>query len=214
MKKGLLLLLILISNIAVSQSNDTASKSGRFELGVRSTISLFENDGYSGYGAGGQFRIWLGNKLNTEWYADYITTDIGGLGNRKTGHVGWSVMFYPLNNPKKINPYLLAGHCFDFAKITIYNENEASKNRFGSAVQVGMGTSFYLTQKLDISISGQYMVHVGNDIHTYETIVNGETQLTFDNPDGHSHHHHGSGASIEGHLLFTASINLKIAELW
>lgn len=211
------ILLIGISTYSSAQTptffKGIESKSGRFELGTRTTISLFENDGHTGFGAGGQFRIWLGNKLNTEWYADNITTDINGLGNRKTGHIGWSVMFYPLNNPKKINPYLIAGHCFDLAKITVYDEFNTTKTRKSAAVQIGLGTSFYLTEKLDLSISGQYMIHVGDDIHTYETTINGEKILSFENPDGHDHHH-GEGTAIEGHLLITASLNFKIAQLW
>lgn len=190
------------------------SQAGNFELGTRNTISLFENDGYTGMGIGGQFRIWLGNKLNTEWYADYITTDIGGLGNRKTGHIGWSVMFYPFDGSRKISPYLLAGHCFDLAKITIYNQENISKNRVSSAIQVGLGNSFRLTKNIDLSVSAQYMMHVGDDIHTYKTTVAGENTLTFSNPeDGHSHSH-GNNYASEGHILITTSLNVKIADLW
>lgn len=217
MKKVVLsfsLILALQINLAqeLDEKDNHLNKSGRFELGTRTTLSLFENDGYTGFGAGGQFRIWLGNKLNTEWYADYITTDIGGLGNRKTGHIGWSVMFYPLNT-KKITPYLVAGHCFDYATITVYDDKQTSKSRKSAAVQIGIGTSFILTEKLDFSISGQYMSHIGDDIHTYETTLNGKKTLSFDNPDEHSHSH-SHGTSIEGHLLITVSLNFKIAKLW
>src|SRR5687768_5434172 len=85
-------------------------KAGSFELGMRNTLSLFGNDGTFGFGTGGQFRLMLGKKLNTEWFADYIQTDLYNMGKRTDAHIGWSVMFYMLNEPKKFDPYLIAGH--------------------------------------------------------------------------------------------------------
>lgn len=210
MKRSYVVAIMLLAwKLSISQEQ---SKSGRFELGTRTTISLFENDGHAGFGSGGQFRIWLGNSLNTEWYADFITTNISNLGNRKTTHIGWSVMFYPLNSTRKLSPYLIAGHCFDRAKITVYDDHLTTKSRRSAAVQVGLGTSLYLTEKLDLSISGQYMIHIGDDIHTYEIVLDGKKTLTFDNPDSHQHAH-SKGTAMEGHILITTSINYKIGRL-
>jgi len=81
-------------------------------------------------GFGGQFRIRLNSWLSTEWFADHIKTDLGGLGHRETGHIGWSVMFYPMMAPLGglgFKPYFLAGHCFDFAKINGYEHSGSAK---------------------------------------------------------------------------------------
>lgn len=187
---------------------------GNLELGVRNTLSLFENDGHTGTGFGGQFRLWLGEKLNTEWFTDYIKTDIGGLGNRNTIHVGWSVMFYPLEANTTLSPYFVAGHCFDYAKITIYDGVNTSKERKSSAIQLGIGNSFRLSKRMDISLSAQYMMHIGDDIHTTVTTVNGKEQLTFNAHDDEHNHSHTGGLATEGHILVTASINFKLIDLW
>lgn len=207
--------LFLSLNFFSQDIEETSKQAGTLELGVRNTLSLFENDGHTGVGFGGQFRLWLGNKLNTEWYSDYIKTDIGGLGNRNTVHIGWSVMFYPLEANTTLSPYFVAGHCFDYAKITIYDGANTSKERKSSAIQLGIGNSFRLSKRMDISLSAQYMMHIGDDIHTSVINVNGTEQLTFDtnNSDGHNHSHTG-GLATEGHILVTASLNFKLVDLW
>ena len=100
--KKLILSFLLISPIIIWAQEEPKTESGRFSLGVRSSMSLF-NDGNAGIGqgAGGQFRIQVNKKVNTEWFADYITSGIGDYANRKDGHIGWSVMFYMSNSPNK-----------------------------------------------------------------------------------------------------------------
>ncbi|HEY1040891.1 MAG TPA: hypothetical protein VGF30_15860, partial [Bacteroidia bacterium] len=87
------------------------TESGQFSLGVRNTTSLFTDAGSPGTGFGGQFRIRMGKRVNTDWFADYLTTDLDGLGYRRDGHIGWSVLFYlgkdPLR-PKKLSPFVAA----------------------------------------------------------------------------------------------------------
>ncbi len=218
-KVTLLVSLVLLSSIGKTQvdQNQTdvliklVNNAGKLEIGTRSTLSLFEHDGNSGFGAGGQFRIWLANRLNTEWYADFISTDLGGLGNRKTTHIGWSVIFYPLKTNKIVAPYLLAGHCFDYAQISLYDEAQSSKSRKSFAIQFGLGNSFYLSKRFDLSLSAQYMMHIGDDIHAKTITVDGKETLTFDD---HSHSHSSGGLASEGHILITASINYKLIDLW
>lgn len=185
---------------------------GQFSLGVRNTGSLFGNNGYSGLGYGGQFRIRIGKRLNTEWYTDYIKTDYGGVGHRETVHIGWSVMFYPFSTSTRkgsFTPYIIAGHCFDYARISanLYRDpgNGTFTSDFGerwtSAVQLGIGSSYYFTDRFDISLSAQYMSHLGNDIRA--EVVEFEDKsgkyLQIDNDH--------QSLTLEGHLLITLSMN-------
>ena len=91
---------------------------GDFALGLRSTWSYFDHDG-SGTGVGGQFRLALAPRLNTSWYADYILIPLSDSRQSEYIHIGWSVMYYLLNPENKIHsvqPYVVAGHCFDYNK--------------------------------------------------------------------------------------------------
>ena len=212
------LLIILFSLFAIlgfgqdETVSETSVKRDVLSFGVRSTQSAFGSSGYNGMGFGGQFRIRVGDRINTEWFADHIKTDLGGLGHRETAHIGWSVMFYPLNYEVKKGaflPYLLAGHCFDFAKIKGYQHDGMSMfstkfeaKRWTSAVQLGLGASYQLTNQFDLSYSAQYMIHLGNDLNVSEAeiyipelgphLVNKSNQEEL-----------GS----EGHLLLTLSLN-------
>lgn len=183
---------------------------GMFELGVRSTASLFGDAGNHGLGVGGQFRIRFHQQIGSEWFADYIVTDIDGVGKREDAHIGWSVMFYPFKSAnRRFSPYLLAGHCFDYTKVTPYATPTLPNfktERWSSAIQMGIGTHYNLNKWSDISLSVQYMTHLGNDIHTRIIEENGLRYLTIDD---HSH-----GASLEGHILATLSFNVKIGRLW
>jgi len=69
---------------------------GIFSLGVRVPISAF-NDGdwrNMGTGAGGQFRIRIAERLNTDWFFDYVTGNVGNFASRTDYHIGWSVVYY------------------------------------------------------------------------------------------------------------------------
>lgn len=208
------LIFTLLSVFAFSgNAQDRPAESGNFQMGLRTTLSLFGDDGYYGYGTGGQFRLRLGKRLNTEWFADYILTDIGGVGKRADGHIGWSVMFYPFSTgEKKLTPYFLAGHCFDFTRVTPFNtlselNTGNAQKRWSSATQVGIGTHYNITDRFDISLSAQYMVHLGKDLHYHIEEHNGVKHLHMDEPESAS-------ATLEGHLLLTLSLNVKIADLW
>lgn len=195
---------------------------GELQLGMRQTFSFFGDDGITGMGTGAQFRIMLAKRLNTEWFADYIQTDLYNLGKRVDGHIGWSVMFYLLDPEfnrreavikRTVLPYLLAGHCFDYTKVTVYNtltENNTTTGakRWSSAAQMGIGTHFFLGQRFNLSTSLQYMLHLGSDIHTHLEEENGKQWLNVEQ------HGTNNKLTFEGHLLFTVSLNVKIADLW
>lgn len=178
---------------------------GRFTLGIRATTSLFSHDnGAPGFGGGGQFRILVHERINTEWYADVLFTDVGGLAKRQDFHIGWSVMFYlmkPKNFTRKFLPYIVAGNCFDYTRVTVNSRPKDDFGRFSSAVQMGAGLHYNITPKWDVSFTTQYMLHLGGDLHT--EITNGDVQVEQED-----------GVSFEGHLLLNLSINYKIAQFW
>lgn len=206
----ILTLFIVLSTLNVEAQY--TRKSGSFELGMRNTVSLFGNDGTFGFGTGGHFRMMLGKKLNTEWFADYIQTDLYNLGKRTDAHIGWSVMFYLLNEPKKFDPYLIAGHCFDYTKVRAYNSlTEVPNddfNRWSSAVQAGLGTHYYIGERCNLTLAAQYMLHLGTDIHVEKRDeFNGNEYLHIEEE--------GNGKlTFEGHLLVSLGLNFKIGNLW
>lgn len=222
MKKRITLIALtsLIASIVFSQdappkesTTDLSKESGKFMLGMRSTVSAFSDDASNGMGVGGQFRIKLGSRMNTDWFADYITTDIGGIAKRTDAHIGWSVLYYPLNNDirkGKLTPYILAGHCFDYTRVKknggIYTLTSMPAERWSSAVQSGLGAHYNLADNVDVSLTAQYMMHLGKDIstHIFDNEITGEKDIIIKNDD----------LSLEGHLLINLSLNVYIADLW
>lgn len=215
MKNLLLLILLLPFSIAMAQNEQASSsgESGRFSLGLRNTNSLFTDDGSPGIGTGGQFRIQFGKHINTEWFADYISTNIQNAGLRKDAHIGWSVLFYPTQHPlqaKTFTPYFIAGHCFDYTRVT--NKGMASVSgpnsaeRWSSAIQMGLGTHYNITERFDVTLATQYMVHLGTDVKTSVNDAAGYKVLNITETK--------NGVSLEGHLLVSISMNFRIADLW
>lgn len=180
------------------------TQGGLFSLGVRTTVSTFNHGefGNTGFGLGGQYRIQLANKINTDWFFDYITGDIGNFAHRTDYHIGWSVLFYPMKNlTPKVRPYILAGHCFDYTRLVDNSDRSNFTERWSSAIQGGIGAHFNVSERLDLSLVSQYMIHMGSDVHAG---LHG----------GHVEFHEEKGASLEGHLLFHFGINYKIGDLW
>lgn len=197
-------MLILCSFTFAQTLNKENSQGGIASVGVRTTLSTFNHGvfGNSGMGLGGQFRLQFADRVNSDWFFDYITGGIEDFAHRTDYHIGWSVMYYPMKNlMPKVRPYVLGGHCFDYTRL-VDNFNSANfVERWSSAVQGGLGVHFNLTQRLDISVVSQYMIHLGSDVHA--DLHNGEVEF-----------HQEKGASLEGHLLFHVGINYKIADLW
>jgi hypothetical protein len=212
---------LIISIFAFAQlgvlGQDESTK-GLFSLGVRNTYGFF-GSGTEGAstGVGGQFRIQLSDRMNTEWYADYISYS-NDVSSRLDYHVGWSVIYYVLPDNGATNlfqPFVEVGHCFDYTQVSVFGAHTSSGkieslDRWSSAVQMGVGTHVNLTERFDLSLKTQYMIHLGSDLHTSEIT------------DGHTDHEHKSlfgveksqGTSLEGHLLLTLSANYKIGNLW
>ena len=218
-----LIFLFLMSFLALqvnAQEQRTINPAGMLSLGGRTTVSLFNDhkNEMTGTGVGGQFRLRFSDAVNTDWFFDYITSDILNYAHRTDYHIGWSVLFYPINHltyfhqPKdfkpKFRPFILAGYCFDYSKIEAKDgisplDGALYAERWSSAVQAGLGTHLELSPRFDISLTGQYMIHLGNHIETDYDFTSG--MLSF---------HEHKGASLAGHLLVTVSLNYKIARLW
>jgi hypothetical protein len=198
MKKGILLSLFfgLLTN-CVAQSGD-------FSLGVRSTFSLFSDDG-AGLGSGGQARIRFSNSLNTDWFADYIVVNSTYV-RSSYAHIGWSVLYYPITQSRsaaaKWTPYIATGHCFDYNQKTLLT-NQAQASRWGSAVQAGLGVHWHLSPKADLTLSSQYMIHLTKEIEVMGPLGGLPDALLV-----------AKGTVFEGHLLSTISFNYQIGKLW
>lgn len=199
------LFLILLLQLQFSKAQGVFEKQGgNFSLGVRSTLSAFSHGEKNlGYGAGGQFRIQLADRVNTEWFLDVLSTNLENKAQRMDYHIGWSVMYYvidPRAFTRKATPYAVAGHCFDYTRIS-ENAGDAAQGRWSSAVQAGFGFHYNITPKLDISPQVQYMLHLGKELHAH---------ISDEGVEIEEHEHSG----WEGHLLFNISMNYKFARLW
>lgn len=211
MKKGIALIICILLNLAAfAGSKDTLRGAGDFSLGMRNNISAFADAGSLGMGAGGQFRIRLAKHINTDWFADYITTNIQNLGYRRDGHIGWSVLFYLDKDPLmvgKITPYVLAGHCFDYTKVYSEWPGVSPAERWSSAIQGGAGMHYNITSRFDVSLLAQYMLHLGTHVETTVSTDEASGQKYLDVKKL-------TGSSTEGHLLITLSVNYCLGHLW
>ena len=185
----------------------TESGSGDISFGTRNAISMFNDiHGESrGIGIGGQTRVQFSDRINTEWFLDYITSTIGKKAVRNDYHVGWSLMYYLNKNSgfdKFLKPYLIAGHCFDYTEVFAKADKNYGKSRLSMATQAGIGNHFNITRQLDFSISAQYMLHFGKEIEAY------------DKREGNLVIEEAEYSSAIGHLLAVFSINYKFAKLW
>ena len=186
------------------QPETPGNQAGLFSLGTRNTLSVFNEDGSAGKGIGGQFRIRLGKKLNSEWYADYISSRDGSSVYRNDYHIGWSLLFYPGNNfagDRLLQPYFIAGHCYDKTVVTEKGNKGNRASRLSMATQAGLGTHINITTRFDLSLSGQYMLHFGKEISVTES---GGALVIVREDRTHA----------GGHLLFTLGFNYKLFRLW
>lgn len=180
--------------------------SGWFSLGTRNTFSLFNDIEHetNGNGIGGQYRIQLNDHLNTEWFLDYLTSKIGGYAQRNDYHIGWSLMYYPgknVNFDHLLQPYIILGHCFDDTHVFLLNDESNKNSRLSMATQAGLGTHFNITDRLDLTLTAQYMLHFGKEIEIEEE--NGAYNVVKEDRT-----HTG------GHLLICVSANFKFFRLW
>lgn len=181
-------------------------RSGTFSLGARNTMNIFfESPDMIGQGAGGSFRIQIGERLNTEWFADYVSSKLYQRAERIDKHIGWNVMYYLLDTKsfqRSFTPFLAAGHCFDYTGIRLNGLDQPTIGKWTSAVQMSLGTHCNINQRFDITLSSLYDLHLGREV---------EVELTPENKvDIESHRN----AGWEGHVMLILSVNYKIAQLW
>lgn len=199
-----LALVFFIIPVKSQDLNLKKNRGGIISLGGRNSIGIV-NDGKwrkPGFGTGGHFRLQFSDRVNSEWFIEYLTANISDYAWKADTHIGWSVLYYLTNKPEAvIQPYLLAGHCFEHLK---YTDNFNSKNfaeRWSASLQGGVGTHFNITRRFDISLVAHYMIHLGTKIFT----SNVEKTTTFTKK---------KGAGIHDHILLNISLNYKIADLW
>jgi hypothetical protein len=183
-----------------------APKAGTLSLGARNTMNVFfESPDMIGQGAGGCFRIQIGERLNTEWFADYVSSKLYQRAERIDKHIGWNVMYYLLDTKsfqRPFTPFLAAGHCFDYTGIRLNGADQPTVGKWTSAVQMSFGTHFNINPRFDITLSSLYDLHLGREV---------EVELTPENKVEIESHRN---AGWEGHVMLILSVNYKIAQLW
>jgi hypothetical protein len=200
-----LLMQISIAAFASEQNKERDEGTGNFSLGTRNTISMFSHDAATGVGIGGQARFQFSDKLNSEWYADYIPSQTN-ISHRDDYHIGWSLMYYFGKNvrfDRVMQPYLIAGHCFDYSVVSQVGNSANNADRFSSATQAGAGTHFNISKRLDCSLAAQYMLHFGKEIEIDSGTNGSEVQI-----------HRSEFAAPDGHFLLTVSFNYKLVNFW
>ncbi|MEO7265283.1 MAG: outer membrane beta-barrel protein [Ferruginibacter sp.] len=196
--------LLLQSSFLFAQYNNDFNAPGTVSIGTRNTFSMFNDDPGVGKGIGGQTRVQVSDRINTEWFFDYISSKNKTFTNRNDYHVGWSIMYYPgstVDFSNLLQPYLLVGHCFDYTRLSEQKNKSNYADRWTMATQAGLGTHINITSQLDCSVSAQYMLHFGKEITaTIEKDIVSIEKKNYSSPDGH--------------LLFSVSFNYKLFHLW
>lgn len=223
MKKSLktvsLLLLLLGPCFLFAQdkpSRETITQKGRFGFGIRGSYNFFpEKNSFRGWGTGGNFKLGVSKKVNTEFFMDFINSDDGRSGYRHDHHVGWSVQISPFGNfgEGTVRPYLLAGQCFDLTQVGIhptrgwsaYYPAQKTPYVFSAAVQMGLGLSAFIHKNMELTFQAQYMIHLGKDVHIdYSPMaVDGAPVLEIEKE-----------TKPDGHIILSMTANYYFLRLW
>lgn len=203
-------LLALLLAICLGQAGLPAQSysGGSLGIGLRNTVNLFPGESMRGLGAGGQFRLGFGPRVNTEWFFDYINSNQkDDWASRLDYHIGWGVQFALFNDfgGSQWTPFLIGGQCFDLTRVRVLRSGEESPLVFSAAVQAGVGISRFLLPRLEFNAQAQYMMHLSKDVHLHEE----PSGL----PGDYSIEVH-EGASLAGHVLLTVSFSYYFLQLW
>jgi hypothetical protein len=196
------------STKAVSKAKQifTDNYGGMLSFGARTDVNIFTAAPKSpGIGSGGSVRLQILDRLNTEWFGDYITSSLYNKVHRVDAHIGWNVMFYVLDTKgftRKFTPFVAAGQCFDYTSVQMNGENQKFYSKSTAAVQMEVGCHYNITPRFDVSLSTLYDLHLGKDL---------DTDL---NPDGTVSITESKGAGWEGHVMIILSAHYKICKLW
>lgn len=194
--------LLFFSGSAFAQEQSSDQSGGLFSLGVRSSLGfVYENQwNRIAFGSGGQFRLRFSEKVNSDWFIDFLQGDLEDFGKRTDVHIGWSVLYYPFEKQRFIQPYILAGHCFELLRIEENTNPDNFVTRKSASVQAGAGIHLNISPRADISLVGQYMMHFGTEINVLQN-----PDLVFTKP---------GGISLQDHFLLHISINYQLIDLW
>ncbi len=203
MKTLFLLILFLPFCVNAQQQVTESNPAGQLSIGTRNTISFFNDDEGIGKGIGGQFRVRLSRRLNSEWFFDYINSRNQRYTSRNDYHIGWSILFYTskMQGKQLLEPYFIVGHCFDYSQVKAQADPSNAASRLSMATQGGAGTHLRFHPRFDCSLAAQYMLHFGKEL---ETRI--ENEAVFIEKKSFTHPH--------GHLLFTLSFNYQLGRLW
>jgi hypothetical protein len=198
---------LLLTAMTIPGMAQNTLQGGRFGVGMRNTVNLWNENKMVGLGAGGQFKLAFSPRVNTDFFADIITSRGEALTYRKDYHIGWGVQFaLPKSGfgSHRIVPYLMAGQCFDLTKVG-FQMNTESPLIFSAAVQGGGGISSFVHRSVELNLQLQYMMHLTQHVDLTYEIVQGQLETGYEIE---------KGASAEGHLLATFSMTFYFLQLW
>lgn len=185
-------------------------ESGYFSITQRTSISLWGLNQWrlTGLGKGTAFRIQLTKRLTSETYGDVIKTQYKDKVVRRDRHLTNSFMFY-LRKPdtsklQVFRPFISASiFCFDFTRVDEVRQGGQSLTRFSLSQQFGIGSHFFIDDRIDISFYAQYYNHLGNDVHIDEH-ADGTIHLVAVR----------ERISLEGHMFIVFSVGYRFGDLW
>ncbi len=200
----LLLPLFALLLSTTGQAQGRKLEAGQFGLGMRNAMNFWGENDMLGFGAGGQFKLAFSPRVNTDWFADVISSSGEFDSYRKDYHIGWGVQFALAKEgfgSHMFVPYIMAGQCFDLTRVGVRG-GEETPLIFSAAVQGGAGVSSFVHKAVELNLQLQYMMHLTQHVH-----------LEMDD-HGHTHTEVEKGASASGHLLGTFSFTVYFLRLW
>lgn len=216
MKSLKLLIIVVVSSfvpalvLAQAETDSITDNTGYLSIGARGCTSIFFTNGkrFAGTGAGGQFAIQIAKHFNSHYFADWIVSNIDNNAQRVDFHSGFSMMpevIAPKIKNTPISLFPLAGICIDYTKFTVTTGKITSGptylERYSFAVQAGAGLTIPVSKRLDFSLEGHYMVHIGTDI---------DIKMEDDNISLIKQ----KGTNLEGHFVVAVSVDYKLFRLW
>ena len=143
-------------------------ENGNVELGARFTRNILLPKDHMGFGVGGQLKFRITDHFGIEGYFDFSTIDIGGVGTKSVQQTGFSVLYFPLAS-KKVSPYFLGGYNYTYESVLpasyLFIDRTDDRIKNGrSGVHFGLGGQYYLSDKVSLNLTGQYVLLFGDDL--------------------------------------------------
>lgn len=205
MKSALLvvLLLWLVPGWSQKPMRIKFTDPGVFGVGLRAAGGLAITDSvlHVTQGVGVQGRLMLLQRLNTEWYAEWMRGGFSDAAFRTDVHLGLNALLYFQRRLQRVAPYLVAGIAAD--ALTLHNrvQYRHRTTSWTTALQGGMGFHINLTWRSDLSLSTAYQQHL-----RHNALLKTDEGLLAQVPQ--------TGRTGDGHLLVVLSMNFKITDLW